>query len=320
MVVATVPKTMTSKFFFIVKALRRCFHKYALDMNWKPGKTEGILMWRGKRATSEKKQLRRHDGRWVLDVEGRCRRHRSKYPRKGIEQNVAVNIVKTYKHLGGIIEENGNMFPEIQNRCRSAMNSFAPLAKLIGSKHVNLRRRVNLSHSLIMSKLLFNSQTWEKLGKRPRQTLNNMYMKAWRRVVNDPRYQKTRMTDVQVRQMLQVASLDCALRKRRLLYFSRLTRVDLDPLKAILQQRTPRGELLPWAQLLLQDLSIMKYHIPCKLLEMPSPYHNLHAWWKLAQCHPTEWESLVHLYFTVYDDGHWGHEGTETIRSCKRKA
>ena len=54
------------------------------------------------------------------------------------------------------------MFPEVRNRCKSAMNSFAPMAALLGSRNVSLRRRVNLSHSLIMSKLLCNSQIWEK--------------------------------------------------------------------------------------------------------------------------------------------------------------
>eukprot|EP00959_Pyramimonas_sp_CCMP1952_P328301 6873512-Pyramimonas_sp.AAC.2 len=70
--------------------------------------------------------------------------------------------------------------------------------------------------------------------------------------------------------MLQVASLDCALRRRRLLYFSRLTRVSLEPLHAVLQQRTPAGELPPWVKLLFQDLDVIRAHLPGKLGEMPS--------------------------------------------------
>ena len=299
MVVAAVPKTMSTKFAFVVNSLRRCFHKYALDINWKAGKTEGILMWRGKRARTEKLKLRKANGRQTFPVGRKRRRHRRKSASDGLDQAVDVGIVKQYKHLGGIIEENGSMFPEVRNRCKSAMNSLAPLGALLGSRHVSLRPRVNLTHSLIVSKLLYNSQTWENLEKRQKQSLNTMYMRAWRRVANDPRYRRTKFTDVAVRQMLQVASLDCALRRRRLLYFSRLTRVALEPLHAVLQQRTPAGELLLWVKLFFQDLDVLRAHLPGKLAEMPSP------WWVLARTYPGEWKSLVKSHFAVYDDTHY---------------
>ncbi|CAK0861759.1 unnamed protein product [Prorocentrum cordatum] len=161
MVVTAVPKTMSTKFAFVVNSLRRCFHKYALDINWKAGKTEGILMWRGKRARTEKFKLRKANGRQTFPVGGKKRRHRRKSASDGLDQAVEVGIVKQYKHLGDIIEENGSMFPEVRNRCKSAMNSLAPLGALL--RHVSLRRRVHVTHSLIMSKLLYNSQIWEKL-------------------------------------------------------------------------------------------------------------------------------------------------------------
>eukprot|EP00959_Pyramimonas_sp_CCMP1952_P328300 6873512-Pyramimonas_sp.AAC.1 len=58
------------------------------------------------------------------------------------------------------------------------MNVLAPLGALLGSRHASLRRRVNLTHSLIMSKLLYNSQIREMLEKRHKQSLNTMHMRV----------------------------------------------------------------------------------------------------------------------------------------------
>ena len=53
-IVATVPATLTANLTIAVRELRKTFSKYGLLINWKPGKTEAIIAWRGRRQREEK--------------------------------------------------------------------------------------------------------------------------------------------------------------------------------------------------------------------------------------------------------------------------
>eukprot|EP00973_Karenia_brevis_P094489 12422770-Karenia_brevis.AAC.1 len=105
------------------------------------------------------------------------------------------------------------------------MAAFVPLSRqVLGSKALGWNRRVNLAWSMVMSRLFFGVHVWFNFSGKPHATVNGMYMREWRRIVGDPRYQRTRWSDEEVRELLQVSSLDCSVRRWRLMYMSRLAR------------------------------------------------------------------------------------------------
>ena len=99
-----------------------------------------------------------------------------------------------------------------------------------------------------------------------------------------PRHRRTQYKDHEIRIMLDVPSIDCALRKRRLPCSSMPTRVDLSPLQALLLRRNSRGEPFPWVKLLAEALEV--FFSACaggRLAEMSAPAECLEAWWNLAR-------------------------------------
>lgn len=222
---------------------------------------------------------------------------------KSAEQKVTINVVSQYKHLGCIVEESGNLVPEARNREKSALTAFAPIAKrILHSIMLGMKRRIRLAWSLVMSRLLFGVHTWSNFNGQARGIIYSVYMRVWRRVAGDPRYCKTRWNDLEVRTLLGVPSLDCYMRQKRLIYLSRLAGAKFDALHAVLQQKGNHGEYLPWVNMLIDDLCVLKNALPGKLESMPDPRQNLDAYWRLARDHQNEWRALVVLYHDVAED------------------
>jgi hypothetical protein len=300
-ITASVPVTLIGKLKRTISLLVETFDHYGMTINWKPGKTEAMIVLRRKKAKAEKSKLANNEHKRTLTVTRKSKRLPRKTPRE--ETEIGVNVVSSYKHLGCIVDASRNLVPEARNRERSAMNSFVPLAtRVLGSKMLGVKRRIQLAWSLIMSRLFFGVHTWSTFGGRPRTILYGLYMRVWRRVIGDPRFQKTRWNDLEVRQLLEVPSLDCYARKRRLMYWSRLTRSSFDALHAVLQARNKFGKQLPWIRLLVGDLKVLKSSLPEKLSEMPNPDVDIDAYWQLAKNYPVEWRDLIKLYFTVHED------------------
>ena len=93
--------------------------------------------------------------------------------------------VSQYKYLRGIIDISGSLVPEARRRARSAMTSFAPLSiKMFGSKSISVAKRTLLAQSLVMSRLFSNVHVCGTLSGKPRNILNAMYTKVWRRIAD----------------------------------------------------------------------------------------------------------------------------------------
>ena len=127
-------------------------------------------------------------------------------------------------------------------------------------------------------------------------------MRVWRRVIGDPRCGKTTMTDQQVRERLGIESIDCMVRKKRLCYFSRLARAELEPLQALLQAKTPGKQPTKWVRMIINDLERLQSALPVLLAELPPPAASLAPWWHLARAYPREWKEIVNKYTSSQDD------------------
>ena len=310
-VTASVPATMASRFRRVVEILTQVFEHYGMTINWKPGKTEVIAVFRGTGAVAERQRLICDNGKRKFRVQQTCGEAADVAtdhvePPKSTGQTgrtIDVNAVDRYKHLGSIVDGTRSLVPEARNRVDASMNSFGPLSmRILGNKSINIKRRVALGWSLVVSRLTFNVHVWSSFEGKPRSIVNNMYMRLWRRIAGDPKFARTTWTDLQVRRWLDVPSIDCHLRRKRLKYFSRLARLDFAALHAALQVTTRSGEQLPRVQLIIKDLCILREALPIVFAEMPPPEVDLTPYWSAARDCPAEWAAILRRYKSHEDD------------------
>ena len=264
---------------------------YGMQINWQAGKTEAIIVYRGKGAKKAREQLFQPGGARMFIAQRTRRRLRNK---TAGAPTLSVHVVSSYKHLGSIICESRSLVPEARQRERSALSSFVPIAqKVIGSKSLSLQRRVQVATTFVMSRLFYNVHVWSIFAGKARDILNAVYMRTWRRAVGDPRHGRTTWTNAQVLRMVGMPTIETFVRRRRLNYFSRLATVKFDALQTLLQQRDKYGKQLPWVQLILGDLRALRHCFTEKLGELPCPLVSMEPYWRLATDYPHEWKCLV---------------------------
>mmetsp|Transcript_132726 Transcript_132726/g.264871 ORF Transcript_132726/g.264871 Transcript_132726/m.264871 type:complete len:539 (+) Transcript_132726:2-1618(+) len=294
------PQALHAKLSSLMSIVRKTFTTFGMLVNWKPGKTEYMVTWRGPGANKEQERVPH-----VMNGNGillRDKRRRCKHKTAVVADTVMLRVDQ-YKHLGSIISADRKLTAESKHREQAANTAYVSIqSKLLGSRWLCTEKKKMLVQSLVVSRLCLNVHTWPEFAGKPRRRLNAMYMKCWRRIVGDPQYRRTKYSDLQVRTLLQVVSIDCLIRQRRLLYFARVARAGIEPLIALLQQRAKDGSRLPWVALLIDDLQILKAFHTKLLDELPCPQHDTNAWWEMAKNYPREWKCLVRKYKTYEDD------------------
>ena len=142
-VFAASPGTLTQHVHTAVGVFYDVLRGYLMTMNFKKGKTEVMIKFRGKGARDAKENLRAS-----LGVEGS-----SVLPvilaHNGSAEAVDLVVCEEYKHLGSIVSVDGLLLHEAHARVRAAMASFAPLAvAVLGARSIDLTRRLRLGWSL----------------------------------------------------------------------------------------------------------------------------------------------------------------------------
>ena len=103
------------------------------------------------------------------------------------------------------------------------MESYAPVAfKLYGNPNVSWHHKKSFLRSLFLSRELFNVHITVP-SARDMVTYNTCYMRPLRRIVGDMRFSSdTEHTDIEVRRLLNMPSVDCLISCARLAYVKRL--------------------------------------------------------------------------------------------------
>jgi len=128
-----------------------------------------------------------------------------------------LHVVTAYKHLGGIVNIREDPFQECVHRASSAMSAYAPIAvKVFGSNRINISQRLSFMSSLVLSRLLFNVHVLVMFHTGLRK-LNGPYMRTLRRILGVPRFEKSELSDYQVRESLGQPSIDCLVLRQRLM-------------------------------------------------------------------------------------------------------
>ena len=208
-----------------------------------------------------------------------------------------------YKHLGATVSTDHNNTVEAAQRVKSGMSAFVPLAaSYLGSNVLTVARRISAAWSFCMSRLVYNVHTWSTFIGRARNMINTTYNRIWRRVAKLPRFSSAALSDLHVRALLNVPSVDCYLRRRRLMYLHRLYDASLPILNILLQQTSPTGARLPFAETVLNDLRVLRSAVSPRLDSLGDPDVSADGWWHLIGHFPVEWRAVVDLYHTCSND------------------
>jgi len=264
------------------------FQRLQLHINWAKGKTEAILVYRGRNASKKLESRRLEDGGLGISVQ----------TARG-EQTL--HIVAEYKHLGGIVAADGNPVHECRARASAAMAAYAPISGVFfGASGVSVKIKLFFAQMLIWTGLLYNIHTLV-MDQAALSHLNKVYMRVLRRIAGKQRYQsENNTTDVQVRRLLSAPSIDCVIVKQRLLYIARLARKQPRALSALLQAQVKdsRGNKanLKWTTQARRDLKVIYERVVIHsevLLPEPSSAHAAESWNRFMCEFPKRWEELV---------------------------
>ena len=156
--------------------------------------------------------------------------------------------------------------------------------RVLGSRSLSYNKRMHQNWYFVISRLTFIVHVWSTFTGQPRKILNRTYMRTWRRIAGDPRHSRTTWTDCQVRIRLNVPSLDCLIRKRRLVYLARLAGAKFDALHAALQCRDKSNNPLPWIRLITADIAVLRSRVPA-MHKYPDPADNYSRALRLTRRH-----------------------------------
>ena len=181
---ASTPKALLKAIRMLLDTLIRVFTQFGLVLNFEKGKTECIVVLRGK-----------HSSRVADAIRGKAG---FEFSLPAPYEKQTLRAVQQYKHLGTHATCTGTYVVDAAHRASVSMQAYTPLAgKVFSSPHIPARLKVILMMYLILSRLLYNTHIWTPCA-RALGRLNTAYMRVVRRIFGEPRFGKTEHDDATV--------------------------------------------------------------------------------------------------------------------------
>ena len=261
------------------------FRSMGFVINWKAGKSECFLIFRGKRAAE-------HRRRFPPD--------HSSLPLPSICGSEHLRVVDQYKYLGSKVTCDNSVIPDAAYRVQRTMLTYGPLAGcLFGSSRISRSLRQSLASSLCWSRLLHAVATWTRMPRRAYVMINACYMRVLGRIVGKIRHSSsTRHRDADVRAELLAPSLQALISRRRLQLLASVLRGDVPMLPALLAVSIPgtKHNALPWIELVVNDMCELQRALRPKLDELGDPWMNAENWCAFIVQWPAQWAQLLKSY------------------------
>ena len=175
------------------------------------------------------------------------------------------------------------------------MAAYSPISfKVFGNELVSASHRLSFLRSLVLSRLLFNVYICV-LTARDYVAHNGVYMRGLRRIAGDPRFSAdVQYTDLQVRALLKMPSVDCFVSQLRLAYLGRIVRARPRGLLGLLHLRDGTRRL-PWVMEVGKDCERLRVHglLPASF---PGFFDAPDTWLQLI-ADAAGWKNLVDQLF-----------------------
>ena len=168
----------------VTKGTSRTASDFGFQLNLAPGKTEAVVSWVGPgsrpirrrlMALSNNRQVVMLPLNTCLDDDGDIH-----FPALA-ENDRAVWIVQSYRHLGRIVQVGAGMGREIAPRANAGQAATHALARrLLGNEGLPRHVRVQVAKASVASRCLQQAGTWDGLQAHQLQRLKVAWSRPWR--------------------------------------------------------------------------------------------------------------------------------------------
>ena len=166
-----------------------------------------------------------------------------------------------YKHMGGGVDANGTMLPEVRHRAGEAGATARKLRQcVLANAALSLRSRAALGEALVGSKLRQNAQSWQPLGRGAAGVFHTACMRLYRDIAslrNTPEHQWNGKT-VLVNGPFNTPEEFIAVGRLRML--PRLLKSGPECLLALLRTGDPATPLRDWVGAVAEDVGWLLRH------------------------------------------------------------
>ena len=257
---------------FAAGALLDKCKRFGMTPNLKRGKTEILLHFQGAGSRLKRKQY--FGGQASGQMQILCE--------SGVAQ---IGVTGEYVHLGNLIHHTGQNHKEMKRRVAIAHQAYSTHKRcLYRNRRIDPQKRSELFESLVLSKLLYGSETWVPDTIACGTQLHSSIIGLFKRLTGTRPDAHLRDDDVLMTcGMLSPTEL---LRRQRLRYLTTLYACSsLVPWSLL-------AEDIEWCDLLRSDFAWIFQQLE-NATSLPDPSWNFEPWKKIIVHHPGYWKRLI---------------------------
>jgi len=244
----------------VTATLHTLFQRYGLSLNMQKGKTEVVMMFRGKNANRCRSEL--------FDTE---------LPPKLVTTTpthvLSIWVVPSYRHLGARYTMDLDIAEGIVSRIGMAKQAFVEMRKAIfGNRALAPDARVKLYNSLVLTRLLYGCSVWSDVPAPLLKQLEAMIIKHHRSIHNCGFWKEDGMSDDAFIATYGVMPFRLHWARHRLVYLQHVARHGLPVHLRLLHAEYATGK--GWLHEVAQELTWMS-----TLIDLPFPPPTTEAMW-----------------------------------------
>ena len=184
-----------------------------------------------------------------------------------------LNQVDQFTYLGGVISQDARCELDIKRRISLAMGVASSLKTVWESREISTKTKVRVYETMVMSVLLYNSETWTMKGS-DESRLRVFEMSVLRRICGVSLRDRWRNEEIKTRLNIECDVIE-KIRRRRLSYFGHILRMKAEriPVQALhgrIHGNRPRGRpRMKWTDAVKMDCEELDvtYFQACRLAE-----------------------------------------------------
>ena len=179
-------ETLIPNAFQVMETAARCLKDVGIQLNMARGKTEMVMMFKGKSSRMIRKQ-------WMCERNALCE---VRMPQGHCE---AVHISPTYLHLGAMAAWDATDLEDMKYRRALAREAFRAYRKILYNDCLSVKERLDLMNSLVLARFMYAAGTWEHSRKQDTDFYHATIMEFYRRVFRPlTGYSSRNLTDDQI--------------------------------------------------------------------------------------------------------------------------
>ena len=246
--------------------------QHLMTPNLSKGKTELLLSFRG---TGSRKHTVKHYGPVASGhFEVICE-----------HQSHRISIVKSYRHLGGLLHHTSDQNSEVRSKVATAHQAFNQHRKLLlRNEHIRLDKRTEMFNTLVITKLMYGADSWIAHDLRTMRKFEVAVIKLYKRLLrwkHDEHH-----TEQQILAAVKQPAPLVLMRRARLRYLVVLFQCGVPDIWHLL------GEDSHWIQLIEEDMVWMWTQLH-NASHLQDPRTHFGQWQDLLQHHPKYWKRLL---------------------------